>query len=191
MSVRFPRLSACLLALALPSSVLAQSTLPCLTPREAQAMVSFTLPDIITGLGQKCGAVLGPTSFLAQSGKEMADRYRPLAAAAWPQARPGLRKLAGENAAMLDLMPDETLKFFSAGLAATAVIKQVDPAACSDVDRILRAVAPLPPENMSMLVGILLEISSRPKAQAAVAKAKSPFNICPAPSCAGQPVATK
>jgi hypothetical protein len=162
-----------------------------LTPREAQAVVTFTLPDTISGLASKCGPVLGSGSYLAQSGNDIAARYRPAASASWPQARTAIRKIAGDNAALVDLMSDEALKSISAGLATTAVLKQIDPSSCSDVDRILRAVAPLPPENMSMLVGILLEISSRPKAQAAVAKAKSPFNICPAPSGTGQPVTTK
>ncbi len=180
-----------LLTLALPGAAMGQTAAPCLTPAEAQAIVSFTLPDVIDGTAQKCAPVLGPSSFLAQSGADMASRYRPAADAAWPQARPGIRKFAGDKAPLLDLMPDQAFKAFSAGLATTAVLMKVAPAFCADLDRIFKAVAPLPPENMSMLVGILLDIASRPQAQAAVAKAKTPFNICPTPSGAGQSVTTK
>lgn len=184
-------LMAAFLATACPVAATAQSAPTCLTPAEAQAIVSFTLPDLIAGAAQKCADVLGSGSFLAQSGMEMANRYRATADAAWPKARSGIRKFAGDKAGFFDLMPDKTLKSVSAGLATTAVLKRVEPRICGDLDRIMQAVAPLPPENMSLLIGILLEIASRPKAQAAVAKAKSPFNICPGPSGSGQSVTTK
>ncbi|MFM7027721.1 MAG: hypothetical protein ACKOXK_03465 [Chakrabartia sp.] len=181
--------------MSLPCTVAAQmpaaDRLPCLTPGEGQAILAFTLPDIVAGLSRKCGPALGSTSYMSQSGLNLAERYRPQSNAAWSQARPALRKLAGETAVFADMMSDEVFKGVASGVATTAVLKEVQPAQCRDIDRILRAVAPLPPENMSMLVGILLEIASRPTAQAAVAKAKSPFNICPAPSGAGQMVTTK
>ena len=177
---------------ALPAPLAAQATLPCLTPSEAQAIVSVTLPDIISGTTTKCGPVNGTASFLATSGRALADRYRPTALAQWPNARPALRKLAGPDAGpLMDLMSDENLRSFSSTLVTTAVLKSIDARQCSDIDRVMRAVAPLPPENMSMLVGILLEIMGRPKAQAAVAKTKSPINICPASNGSGQPVTTK
>lgn len=184
------RLAAVVL-IALPLPAAAQPSLPCLTPSEAQAIISLTLPDIIAGTAAKCGPVNGATSFLANSGNALADRYRPSALSALPVARPALRKLVGGDGTVLDLMSDENLRFISSNLAATAVLKSIEPQQCGDIDRIMRAVAPLPPENMSMLVGILLEIIARPKAQAAVAKAKSPINICPAPAAAGQVVTTK
>ena len=187
-------LKACAAALmfcALPAPLAAQTALPCLTPAEAQAIISVTLPDIIAGTSSKCAPLIGSASFLGSSGRAMADRYRPNALTAWPIARPALRKMAGPDASLLDMMSDENLRLFSSTLVATAVVKSINPQQCSDIDRIMRAVAPLPPENMSMLVGILLEIMARPKAQAAVAKAKPPINICPASSGSGQMVTTK
>lgn len=175
----------------LPAPLAAQTALPCLTPGEAQAIISVTLPDIISGATTKCGPVNGATSFLSSNGRNLAERYRPTAMTAWPAARPALKKLAGPDGSLLDMMSDENLRLFSSTLVATAVLKSIDPRQCGDIDRIMRAVAPLPPENMSMLVGILLEIMARPKAQAAVAKTKSPINICPASTGSGQPVATK
>jgi hypothetical protein len=55
----------------------------------------------------------------------------------------------------------------------------------------MKATSPLPPENMSMLVGIMLEIMARPTAQAAIASAKPPLNICPASKNSGQAVTAK
>lgn len=175
----------------LPIQAIAQTARPCLTPREAQALISFALPDVLAGITTKCAPVAGATSYLAMGGKTLSEKYRPASALAWPSARPAIRKLAGPDAQFLDVLPDDALKGLSGTLAATAIVKEIKPEQCADADRLVRAVAPLPPENMSMLVGIMLEIISRPKAQAAVAKAKSPLNICPAPSGPAQPVTTK
>ncbi len=163
----------------------------CITPRDAQALISFALPEVINGVAAKCAPLNGPSSFLAASGKTLAERYRPASEAAWPLAKPVIRQLAGAQAGLIDLLPDESLKSFSASFAATGVVREIKPERCGDIDRVMRVVAPLPPENMSMLVGIMLEILSRPTAQAAIASRKMPLNLCPAPTGAGQNVTTK
>ncbi len=178
-------------ALLLPAQALAQSTRPCLTPKEGQALITFALPDVVTGITDKCAPMAGPSSFLATSGRALASTYRATSNAAWPTARPAIRKLAGENGALLDMMPDDAFKSFAGAFAATVVVKQISPERCNDIDRIIRATSPLPPDNMSMLVGIMLEILARPTAQAAIATAKPPLNICPASKNAGQAVTAK
>ncbi len=178
-------------ALLLPAQALAQSTRPCLTPKEGQALITFALPDVVTGITDKCAPVAGPSSFLATSGRTLASSYRATSNAAWPVARPAIRKLAGENGQLLDLMSDDALKSFAGAFAATAVVKQISPERCNDIDRIMKVTAPLPPENMSMLVGIMLEFLARPTAQAAIASARPPLNICPASKNSGQPVIAK
>lgn len=179
------------LAIWMPAQALAQSTRPCLTPKEGQALITFALPDVVTGITDKCAPVTGSSSFLATSGRALASTYRASSNAAWPTARPAIRKLAGENGSLLDLMPDDALKSFAGAFAATLVVKQIAPERCSDIDRVLKATSPLPPDNMSMLVGIMLEILARPTAQAAIATAKPPLSICPASKNAGQAATAK
>ncbi|MFM5915652.1 hypothetical protein D5I55_00755 [Chakrabartia godavariana] len=179
------------LALALPAVATAQTAKQCLTPKEAQSLITFALPDVITSVGAKCAPAIGPEAYLAKAGPDLAARYRTAAAPNWPTAKQALLKFVDMDAALLANLPDEALKgFFGAGVA-TAIVKQVDAAQCADIDRIMKTLAPLPPENMSQLVGIMLEIGARPKAQAAAAKAKAPFSICPASSGSGKPVTTK
>lgn len=178
-------------AVAIPAAATAQTAKQCLTPKEAQGLISFALPDIITSISSKCAPTLGPDGYLTRSGKDMADRYRAAAVPSWPSAKLALRKFVGSEIEFMDAMPDEALKgFFGAGVS-TAIVKDVKPDQCNDIDRVMRLLAPLPPENMSQLVGIVLEIGARPKAQAAAAKTNAPFSICPAPSGSGKPVTTK
>ncbi len=184
-------LAGVIVAMALPAAATAQSAKQCLTPKEAHGLISFALPDIITSISSKCAPSLGPDGFLTRSGKDLSDRYRAAAAPSWPSAKLALRKFVGPEAEFLDSMPDEALKgFFGAGVS-TSIVKDVKPEQCGDIDRVLKLLSPLPPENMSQLVGILLEMGARPKAQAAAAKTKAPFSICPAAGGSGKPVTTK
>ena len=179
------------IAVALPTMATAQSAKQCLTPKEAQGLISFALPDIITSVSTKCAPSLGQDGYLTRSGKDLSDRYRAAAQPNWPSAKLAIRKFVGAEAEFLEGMPDEALKgFFGAGIS-TAVVKDVKPEQCGDIDRVLKLLAPLPAENMSQLVGILLEMGARPKAQAAAAKTKTPFTICPAAGGSGKPVTTK
>ncbi len=179
------------IATLLTAQAQAQSSRPCLTPKEGQALISFALPDGIIGITSKCAPVTGPSSFLATSGRALANRYRAASDAAWPNARPAIRKQVGEGGELLDLMPDDAFKSVAGAFATTAVLKQLEPERCNDIDRVLKVTSPLPPDNMSMLVGIMLEILARPTAQAAIATAKPPLTICPAPKISGQAATAK
>lgn len=177
-------------AACLPALAIAQSAKQCLTPKEAQGLITFALPDVITGVANKCSPSLPPKSYLSTNGADLAARYRAATAPNWPVAKQAMRKFIELDSDMMAALPDDALKgFFGAGVS-TAIVKEIKLEQCGDIDRLMQVVAPLPPENMSALVGILLEISTRPKAQALQNKSKMPFNICAA-SGSGAPVNTK
>jgi hypothetical protein len=184
-------LAGCVVSVALPAMATAQTAKQCLTPKEAQGLVSFALPDIITSVTTKCTPTLGTDGYLSRSGTELASRYRAAAMTSWPTAKLAVRKFMDTDLSILDNLPDDALKGFLGAGISTAVVKDIKPAQCGDIDRIAKVLAPLPPENMSQLVGIVLELSSRPPAQAAVAKAKAPFSICPQAAGTGKPATTK
>ncbi len=181
----------CVISVAMPTLATAQTASQCLTAKEAHGLISFALPDIITSVSNKCAPTLGPDGYLSRSGKNLASRYRPSAATSWPTAKLAMRKFMDADTSFLDNLPDDALKGFLAAGISTAVVKDIKPAKCGDIDRIARVLAPLPAENMSQLVGIVLELSARPPAQAAVAKTKAPFSICPQAAGAGKPITTK
>lgn len=188
---RLQALAAAAAFVAMPGLASAQTAKQCLTPKEAQSLISFALPDIITSVSAKCTPSLGTEGYLSRSGKDLSDRYRAAAGPSWPVAKTALKKFIDTDMSLFDSMPDDALKgFFGAGVATT-IVKDIRPEQCGDIDRVVRVLAPLPPENMSQLVGLVLEIGARPKAQAAAQKAKAPFSICPTASGAGKPVTTK
>ncbi len=184
-------LAGSIVAVAVPTMATAQQAKQCLTPKEAQGLVSFALPEIISSVSSKCAPSLGPDGYLSRSGTELAGRYRAAAVTSWPSAKLALRKFIDTDTAFLDNLPDEALKGILGAGISTAVVKDIKPTQCGDIDRVARVLAPLPPENMSQLVGIVLELTARPPAQAAVAKTKAPFSICPSAGETAKPVTTK
>jgi hypothetical protein len=184
-------IAAGVLSVALPTMATAQTAKQCLTPKEAQGLVSFALPDVITSISTKCAPSLGPDSYLSRSGTDLAGRYRVVADTSWPSAKLAVRKFMDADATFLNSLPDDVLKGILTAGISTAIVKDVKTTQCGNINRIVQVLAPLPAENMSQLVGIVLELSSRPPAQAAVAKTKAPFSICPPAGGTGKPVTTK
>lgn len=186
----FSAAMAAAMVVAIPAAATAQTASQCLTPKEAHGLITFALPDIITSVSTKCAPSLGEDGYLSRSGADLAARYRAAAAPNWPMAKQAIRKFIGTDTELLQNLPDDALKgFFGAGVT-TAIVKDIKPEQCGDIDRVMKVLAPLPPENMSQLVGIILEMSARPPAQAAARKAKAPFSICPDASGSGK-TATK
>lgn len=165
---------AALLALAAPASAAIAAPQACLTPVEAQALITSMLPDALQTVATKCRPSLPADALLVRSGDALIARYKPVADAAFKTARPAFSRLAGGE--VLDNLDDETMrKLFAAGVAGE-ITKGLKPQTCMDVDRVLLALEPLPPENMSMLIGTVLELTSRdPKGS----KKTGPFDICP------------
>lgn len=161
-------------AAAAPSALALKGT-SCLTRPEAEAVIAFAMPTLITGIADKCRPALASGGYLPGNATSLAARYRPLSNSAWPTARTAFQKISGEQIpAFLD---DNTLRtLFEAGLSG-ALTDQVSDNDCKTVDHVLEAVAPLPPENMSRLVVLLIEASaSRPQN----AQQNRTFRLCTA-----------
>lgn len=155
------RIGALLAVFGLPGMAQAQTVQTCVTRAEAQNLMQFVLPDVITGMRDKCGKTLPATAYLPKSGGVLAQRYKPGAAQAWPKAKPIALRLAGDMAKLLASMPDEAMKTLAGSFVGTAVAKEVPSENCGSIDRVMEAVAPLPPENMARLMVTLMEMQGQ------------------------------
>ncbi|HMT45105.1 MAG TPA: hypothetical protein PKA59_11155 [Chakrabartia sp.] len=171
-----PALALSLAALSLPVPALAQSAKPCMTAGEAQGLVTFALPDLLQAVAKTCKTSLAPTAYLSRSGDDLVGRYRETAEGSWPVAKAAIVKIAGKDGAMMAALPDEATKaLISAGIS-TELSKSVKPTSCQMVSDVMEQLAPLPPQNMSNLLGIILEaVAASPKMN----KPDSSFSICP------------
>jgi hypothetical protein len=152
---------AALAALAFP--VTAQSAE--MTPEATQAAVRYSLPHLLSGVRATCASRLSAKGYLATNGDALIARFSQGADAAWPQARVALMQMGAKDksgmADMLKQMPDSGLKPFVDATISTMVATKLKPENCTDVERGLQLLAPLPAENIAGLVGFIFEMAQR------------------------------
>ena len=150
--------------LALPAQAVAAET-ACLTQPEVRALTAYAMPSALTGLIDRCGPQLGPTGFMPTRGRALVAAYAAKKAAAWPLAKQAFFRIAGgkgdskEIMATMGTMPDSALQPFVEGMIGSMIGAKLKPGQCVIADKLMRLLAPLPPENMTELVGTILELT--------------------------------
>lgn len=142
---------------------------PCLTPNEAQALITAIMPDVFQQIGRTCSNVLPETATLRGGLPPLVARYQAPADLAWPQALTALGKIGGKDVAGVD---PRLLRPMMGPMMATAIAEDIKPADCPTIDRAVQLLSPLPPANTAGLVVLFAELAKDKK--------DSPFNICPA-----------
>jgi len=153
---------------------------PCLTAAEFTAVSSYALPSIITGTTERCAGALPADAWLRRNGTQLSTRYAEAKPAAWPAAKAAFLKLGGsatnaEATNLLKSLPDASLQPMFDTVIAGMIGQQLPTERCGMVDRVVRLLAPLPPENTAELIAVLVGIG----AKSGRAKVGS-FSICPA-----------
>lgn len=161
-------------ALALPGPAMAQAAKPCLTPAEAEGLVTFALPSLLDGISKQCAPSLPATASLSQSGKLIAAKYQADADRAWPVASAAFDKISGMK--MANAMGEAGLRGLLQGALSAGMGEQIKPKDCVTVDRFVDILQPLPASNMARLVVAFLELGSANKSGQ---PSKSPLNLCP------------
>jgi len=145
-----------------PQVASAATALPCLTSAEVASATAFALPGAINATADRCTASLGNSSYFARTGTQLAQRYSASAAKAWPATRAAiLRVAAASNDPMLQSaknLPDGAMQEIIKGLITAAVTDKVPVTRCSQIDRVLELISPLPPENATELVALTIGV---------------------------------
>lgn len=157
---------------ALPGQAVARSAKSCLTPPEAEALVTYALPSVMRAITKKCTAVLPATTALIQSGPVIAARYQVDADKAWPVARVAFDKVSG--VAIAGILGDDATKGLLEAALGAGLAEKVKPEDCPKVDRFVDILEPLPTRNMAQFITALMDIGQDK------GKDKSPLAICPA-----------
>lgn len=150
-------------ALALPAVASAQALDRCVPQEEAAALVTFALPTMVEQLAKRCGPELPPQAYLPRYAHDLADRYRPDAAAAWPIARRAIgdlfQRFLGQpmpsdmNSDMVRVLTEPAL----AGLLASR-IKTSD---CAIADRAIANLGAVSGREVGNLVALGAAIADR------------------------------
>lgn len=152
---------------------------PCLTATEFTALASYALPSVITGATQRCAATLPSNAWLVRNGSQLSARYAAGKSAAWPGAKAAFMKTGSSGGAeannLIKTLPDTTLQAMLDGLVEGMIGQQLPTTRCVAVDRVVRLLAPLPPENTAELIALAAGLG----AKTGGAKAGG-FRLCPA-----------
>lgn len=152
----------------------------CLSEREVTSLVTYALPVVMNSTMKACGPQLSPQGYFATQGSSLVQRYAARKGAAWPEAKAALIKLGGNDDKMKDVvanLSDEALQPFAEGIVSAMVAKGIKPGQCKAIERGVRLLSPLPPENTAELVTFILVLADKPKPGSTK---KSDLPICPA-----------
>ncbi|MET0179662.1 MAG: hypothetical protein ABW194_04155 [Novosphingobium sp.] len=135
----------------------------CVSEAELRGMVAFAMPSAIEGVVNNCSPHLVADGFLRRNGADMVAGYAAGKATAWPLARIAFLKLAAEkdrdSVEMVEKMPDTALQPFVEAIIAGLVGAKLKPAQCVLADKMLRLLAPLPPENTVELLSTIVALA--------------------------------
>ena len=160
---RFILTAAAILATA-PGMARAAET-PCLTSAEFTSLASYSLPSINSGTVQRCGPSLGAGAFLRSEGRSLATRYASQKAKNWPGAKAAFLKLSnsdkGDTGRMFKDMADAPLQNILDAMMEGMVSQQIPVERCGTIDRLVRLLAPLPPENTAELIALAVGLGAK------------------------------
>ena len=156
---------------ALTGQAVAQTAAPsCLSPGDVRALTTFAMPSVLNGLIANCGPQVGPRSFLMTQGNSLVAAYSTRKQAAWPAARKAFFRLADNGkpgdkdmAETVAKLPDSALQPFVEGMIGTMIGSKLKPGQCVIADKLLRLLAPLPPENATELIATIFELADADK----------------------------
>lgn len=163
---RFMRMAAAAAVFALPAQAVAQTAAtPCLSPAEVRALTTFAMPSVLGGLIDHCAPQIGAGGFMSTQGQGLITSYAARKDAAWPTARKAFFRLAGtrkgtsDTTDLLAKMPDAALQPFVESMIGGMIGAKLKPGQCVIADKLMRLLAPLPPENTAELLGTILELA--------------------------------
>ncbi len=166
-TARIRSLAAALVLVALPAQASAQAAAkaaPCLSEADIRALATFAMPSAIDGLIKNCTAHVGTASFMSRDGAALVAGYAANKDAAWPLARKAFFRLGGDKdkdtAEMMAKLPDSALQPFVEGMIGGMVGAKLKPQQCRLADKMMRLLAPLPPENTVELLGTVVELAT-------------------------------
>jgi hypothetical protein len=144
---------------------------PCLSREEVGDLVITLAPAMLGAVAERCHSHVGPAAFLNTGWEPFRLRLESEATRHRAAALHAFVKMAGGEA----LSPDQegaAMTMMTASLTA-GVGTGLPLEACSDADRIIGALAPLPPENLGVLAGAIMALVSTNQGHHNVARGRA------------------
>jgi hypothetical protein len=144
---------------------------PCLTRAQVSDVTLFALPSILDAVAAKCRPSLPATAYLLNGGHALSERLAASSAQHWQGAVGALQSFGGDKKIPEGISAD-TARALIRDVLTSEMLKATKPADCAKINEAAELLAPLPPENLGRLIGVVLSL-------AADGKKGSPPPICP------------
>lgn len=136
----------------------------CLSKTETRSLLTYALPQVISGTAKRCQSVLPANSFLRRHSGELAARYGAQKARYWPDAKAAFLKMSDAKDPQVGQfarnLPDESMQPL-VDIAVEGMISQnIKLESCEDIDLAIDLLSPLPPENTAGLIALFVEIGA-------------------------------
>lgn len=139
----------------------------CLSEDEVNGLVGYALPSVIDGAMKACKPHLAANGYFAMRGGEFLNRYAARKNANWPVAKGAFLKLGGAKdpkmTETIKSLPDTALQPFVEGMVSEMVGGEIKASQCTAIERGVRILAPLPPENTAELIAFVVVLADKPK----------------------------
>ncbi|MEA3036546.1 MAG: hypothetical protein QOH04_2318 [Sphingomonadales bacterium] len=157
------RIGATCAALALAgASASAAATPPvCVTRAQVNDLTLFALPSVLDALADKCRASLPASAYLLNAGHELSRRLSADAGAHWEGAV-AVFKTFGDKKMPEGLSP-ETMRGIMRDILVGDMLKKTTSVQCAEANEGAELLAPLPPENLGRLMGLIVELAGGKK----------------------------
>jgi hypothetical protein len=134
---------------AFPVQAVAAKADACMTREEARGFAIFLMPDAVVALRDKCKVALPSSAYLNMP--SASERFRPESDRRWPMAKRAFAKMSGGEPLDALIGEDATRKVVTGAIVA-GITKDMKPRSCAGANQMLEALAPLPIENVDMLL---------------------------------------
>ena len=151
------------LMLATMPSIASAQALDCMPQPQAAALVTFALPTLVEKLGNRCSTVLPPNAYIVANAMELADRYRPDSAAAWPQARRAIgtifQKFLGQP--MPPDMNSDAIRMLAEPAIGSLLAKQIDRNDCFVANEAIQGARAVSGTDLGRLAVLAITVAER------------------------------
>ena len=156
------------LSLAALASPAAAQNGPQLTEDQVTALARYAMPMAFQGVQQKCTGILPSESYIYAHGDALTARLETAAIGQFEPARDALLEFASEgNEEMGELfknMPAEVIEPLLHELLVAKVQTDVKEEQCSQINRGLELLDPLPAENIAEFIGFIVNLVQEERA---------------------------
>ena len=106
-----------------------------------------------------CAPSLPANAYLRRPADQLAAKYAISSDGAWPVARVALQKLLTPD--MAQMIEGDFARPLIGSLLAPLIAKDIKPADCASIDRVLGLIDPLPPRNTIGLIVTIAPLAQR------------------------------